>query len=213
MTSRSRHHSDTDTPDIAGRLRRCGARRRRRRQPRPKTPPADKATPGIFRYKIGSYELTALYDGIWYRPITDKFIQGAVCRRRARARSGLHAARQAGDAVHDADRQYRQETGADRHRHRRPDLAVGRRAARQSRRRRHRSQSGRSDRHLAFSSRPHQRHQGQGQRADLPQCRDHGAGAGMGLLDERRQYECRGAGSETHLPQSAAHFLRYRRRR
>jgi glyoxylase-like metal-dependent hydrolase (beta-lactamase superfamily II) len=37
--------------------------------------PTDKATPGIFRYKIGSYELTALYDGIWYRPITDQFIK------------------------------------------------------------------------------------------------------------------------------------------
>jgi glyoxylase-like metal-dependent hydrolase (beta-lactamase superfamily II) len=38
-------------------------------------PPADKVAPGIFRYRIGSYELTALYDGIWYRPITDKFIK------------------------------------------------------------------------------------------------------------------------------------------
>ncbi len=38
-------------------------------------PPTDKATPGIFRYRIGSYELTALYDGIWYRPITDQFIK------------------------------------------------------------------------------------------------------------------------------------------
>jgi len=38
-------------------------------------PPASAATPGIYRYKIGSYELTALYDGIWYRPITDKFIR------------------------------------------------------------------------------------------------------------------------------------------
>jgi glyoxylase-like metal-dependent hydrolase (beta-lactamase superfamily II) len=37
-------------------------------------PAADKVAPGIFRYRIGSYELTALYDGIWYRPITDKFI-------------------------------------------------------------------------------------------------------------------------------------------
>jgi glyoxylase-like metal-dependent hydrolase (beta-lactamase superfamily II) len=41
------------------------------------TPPAGAATPGIYRYKIGSYELTALYDGIWYRPITDKFIRNA----------------------------------------------------------------------------------------------------------------------------------------
>ena len=40
-------------------------------------PPVGTATPGIYRYKIGSYELTALYDGIWYRPITDKFIRNA----------------------------------------------------------------------------------------------------------------------------------------
>ena len=40
-------------------------------------PPAGKPAPGIYRYKIGSYELTALYDGIWYRPITDKFIRNA----------------------------------------------------------------------------------------------------------------------------------------
>jgi glyoxylase-like metal-dependent hydrolase (beta-lactamase superfamily II) len=41
------------------------------------TPPAGAATPGIYRYKIGTFELTALYDGIWYRPITDKFIRNA----------------------------------------------------------------------------------------------------------------------------------------
>jgi glyoxylase-like metal-dependent hydrolase (beta-lactamase superfamily II) len=40
-------------------------------------PPAGKQTPGVYRYKIGSFELTALYDGIWYRPITDKFIRNA----------------------------------------------------------------------------------------------------------------------------------------
>jgi glyoxylase-like metal-dependent hydrolase (beta-lactamase superfamily II) len=39
--------------------------------------PAGATTPGIFRYKIGSFELTALYDGIWYRPITDAFIRNA----------------------------------------------------------------------------------------------------------------------------------------
>jgi glyoxylase-like metal-dependent hydrolase (beta-lactamase superfamily II) len=39
--------------------------------------PAGKQTPGIYRYKIGAFELTALYDGIWYRPITDKFIRNA----------------------------------------------------------------------------------------------------------------------------------------
>ena len=39
--------------------------------------PNGKQAPGVYRYKIGSYELTALYDGIWYRPITDKFIRNA----------------------------------------------------------------------------------------------------------------------------------------
>jgi len=41
------------------------------------TPPAGKEVPGIYRYKIGRFELTALYDGIWYRPITDTFIRNA----------------------------------------------------------------------------------------------------------------------------------------
>jgi glyoxylase-like metal-dependent hydrolase (beta-lactamase superfamily II) len=40
-------------------------------------PPANKAGPGIYRYRIGEYELTALYDGIWYRPITKEFIRNA----------------------------------------------------------------------------------------------------------------------------------------
>jgi glyoxylase-like metal-dependent hydrolase (beta-lactamase superfamily II) len=40
-------------------------------------PPAGKEAPGIYRYRIGGFEITALYDGIWYRPITDKFIRNA----------------------------------------------------------------------------------------------------------------------------------------
>jgi glyoxylase-like metal-dependent hydrolase (beta-lactamase superfamily II) len=40
-------------------------------------PPAGAEVPGIYRYRIGSFELTALYDGIWYRPITDRFIRNA----------------------------------------------------------------------------------------------------------------------------------------
>ena len=41
------------------------------------SPPAGKETPGIYRYRIGGFEMTALYDGIWYRPITEKFIRNA----------------------------------------------------------------------------------------------------------------------------------------
>jgi glyoxylase-like metal-dependent hydrolase (beta-lactamase superfamily II) len=40
-------------------------------------PARNAATPGVYRYNIGSFELTALYDGIWYRPINDKFIVNA----------------------------------------------------------------------------------------------------------------------------------------
>jgi glyoxylase-like metal-dependent hydrolase (beta-lactamase superfamily II) len=34
--------------------------------------------PGVYRFKLGSYQLTALYDGIWYRPIGDTFIRNAA---------------------------------------------------------------------------------------------------------------------------------------
>jgi glyoxylase-like metal-dependent hydrolase (beta-lactamase superfamily II) len=39
--------------------------------------PTGNEAPGIYRYRIGAFEVTALYDGIWYRPITDKFIRNA----------------------------------------------------------------------------------------------------------------------------------------
>jgi glyoxylase-like metal-dependent hydrolase (beta-lactamase superfamily II) len=32
---------------------------------------------GVYRYKLGDYQLTALYDGIWYLPIDDKFVHNA----------------------------------------------------------------------------------------------------------------------------------------
>jgi glyoxylase-like metal-dependent hydrolase (beta-lactamase superfamily II) len=39
-----------------------------------KAPPAGKQAAGVYRYKLGDYELTALYDGVWNRPIDDKFV-------------------------------------------------------------------------------------------------------------------------------------------
>ena len=33
--------------------------------------------PGVYRQKIGSYEVTALYDGTWFRKIDDKFVRNA----------------------------------------------------------------------------------------------------------------------------------------
>jgi glyoxylase-like metal-dependent hydrolase (beta-lactamase superfamily II) len=33
--------------------------------------------PGVYRTKIGAFEVTALYDGIWYLPIDGKFVRNA----------------------------------------------------------------------------------------------------------------------------------------
>src|SRR5665647_409967 len=33
--------------------------------------------PGVYRYRLGDYQLTALYDGTWFLPIDDKFIRNA----------------------------------------------------------------------------------------------------------------------------------------
>ncbi|MEP7029951.1 MAG: MBL fold metallo-hydrolase [Pseudolabrys sp.] len=33
--------------------------------------------PGVYRFKLGSYQLTALYDGVWNLPIDDKFVRNA----------------------------------------------------------------------------------------------------------------------------------------
>jgi glyoxylase-like metal-dependent hydrolase (beta-lactamase superfamily II) len=50
-------------------------------------PASGTQVPGLYRYKIGAFELTALYDGVWYRPIDEKFIRNADYRdvRRAMA--------------------------------------------------------------------------------------------------------------------------------
>lgn len=40
-------------------------------------PAADTQGPGVYRTKIGSYEVTALYDGVWYLKIDDKFVRNA----------------------------------------------------------------------------------------------------------------------------------------
>jgi glyoxylase-like metal-dependent hydrolase (beta-lactamase superfamily II) len=38
-------------------------------------PPTGKQTPAIYRFKIGSYELTAVHDGVWHRDVDDKFVR------------------------------------------------------------------------------------------------------------------------------------------
>jgi glyoxylase-like metal-dependent hydrolase (beta-lactamase superfamily II) len=41
------------------------------------TPQAGKQAPGFYRFKLGSYELTAVNDGVWHRPIDATFVRGA----------------------------------------------------------------------------------------------------------------------------------------
>lgn len=43
-----------------------------------KAPPAGQQAPSLYRYKVGDYELTALYDGVWNRAIDDKFVRNVA---------------------------------------------------------------------------------------------------------------------------------------
>jgi glyoxylase-like metal-dependent hydrolase (beta-lactamase superfamily II) len=40
-------------------------------------PAAGKQAPAFYRFKLGSYELTAIHDGVWYRDIDAKFVGNA----------------------------------------------------------------------------------------------------------------------------------------
>src|SRR5262245_54743328 len=40
-------------------------------------PASGKQGPGVYRFKIGAFELTALYDGTWFRKIDEKFVRNA----------------------------------------------------------------------------------------------------------------------------------------
>ena len=40
-------------------------------------PVASVQGPGVYRYKLGDFQLTALYDGTWFLPIDDKFVRNA----------------------------------------------------------------------------------------------------------------------------------------
>lgn len=40
-------------------------------------PKPGQQSPGFYRYKLGDYQLTALYDGTWFFPIDNKFVRNA----------------------------------------------------------------------------------------------------------------------------------------
>ena len=78
--------------------------------------------PGVYRHKLGDYQLTALYDGLWSLKIDDKFVRnasGADGQQGARGR--VPAAEHPAGFIHRAAGQHRLEARPDRRRHRRPD--------------------------------------------------------------------------------------------
>ena len=55
-------------------------------------PLAGKQAPAFYRYKIGSYELTAIHDGVWIRDIDAKFVGNAGCPAVQKAMDDAHMA-------------------------------------------------------------------------------------------------------------------------
>jgi glyoxylase-like metal-dependent hydrolase (beta-lactamase superfamily II) len=41
-------------------------------------PASGKQAAAVYRYRIGSYELTAIHEGTWYRPIDEKFVRNVA---------------------------------------------------------------------------------------------------------------------------------------
>ena len=118
-----------------------------------------------------------------------------VCEERAegrgagRGRSRLYAEGHGDDPVQPATHQHRQQAGPDRlrqrHRELRAEQGRGRPYAAKPRRRRRRSQEHRRRADFAFASRSHQRHPRRRRLDGVSERRDHGAGGGLGILDER----------------------------
>src|SRR5947208_2823437 len=57
--------------------RKSGCARTASATPSAAAPPTGKQAPSVYRYRVGEFEITALYDGVWYRPIDEKFVRHA----------------------------------------------------------------------------------------------------------------------------------------
>ena len=173
---------------------------------------AGKPAPGVYRYNIGTFELTALYDGIWYRPITEAFIRNATF---ADVEAALAEAFMPPDKlatpfttliVNTGKKLVLIDTGTG-----------GQIAPSAGVLRANLAAAGINPKavDLIVISHFHPDHingiKDKDNTASLSQRRDHGtAGARVGLFDGRRQSERGSGGSETDVSQSAPDFLRYR---
>ena len=88
---------------------------------RAKVPAPKMQGPGVYRYNLGAYQLTTLFDGVWYLPIDDTFVRNASG---AEVNQALAAAflppSMSPDIVHRTPGEHRRKAGANRHRDRRP---------------------------------------------------------------------------------------------
>src|SRR5262249_47267676 len=150
-------------------------------------PPAGTQAPGWYRYKVGSFEITVVTDGVNRFKLPDNLVSNA---KREDVIAALAAARLPSDIFvtpYNPRRQYRTEARGHRHRPGRGRLRCDQGGERsvldQSRRRRHRRQGGRHRHHLALPRRPRERPVEGGQFARFSQCRDSGAGGRTQVLD------------------------------
>ena len=176
-------------------------------------PAAGVQSPGVYRQKIGSFEVTALYDGTWFRKIDDKFVRNAGPAEVNKAltdaflQPGIVPTSFTALLVNTGSKLVLIDTGTG-------------------------GQLGPTTGHMpgalaAAGVKPeaidtivishfHPDHingiKDKDGKQGLPQRRDPRAGAGMGVLDGRRQHERGARGDAAAVPQRAPHLPRHRRR-
>ena len=177
-------------------------------------PKNDAQGPGAYRYKLGDYQLTALYDGTWYLPIDEHFVRNAsgAAVNEALATAFLPPSvlpiTFTALLVNTGAKLILIDTGTAGQITDTAGFMNGNLAAAGDQASRHRHH-----RHLAFPSRPHRRHQDQGRRQGVYQCRDPGAGAGVELLDGRRAHDRHVEIGARLFPQRETYLCRHRQAR
>jgi hypothetical protein len=169
--------------------------------------------PGVYRFKLGDFQISAIFDGVWYLPIDDKLVRNAsgpdVNQALAAAFLPPNILPISFTAllVNTGAKVILIDTGtagqvADTAGSLLDNLYV----------------AGTDPKaidtipDLAFSSGSHRRPQDHRRRQGFSECGDSRAGARMGLLDERHQHGSGAGRGETLLPQCPAHLQGHRRR-
>ncbi len=170
---------------------------------------ANAPLPGVFRYRVGSYELTSLFDGFGYPSARRKVRSQRAGRSGPGGGKGrIPPGRHAQDQLHADSRPYRDQCRAAGFRDRRQAGSHYRHDEPWPGRGRHPAVGGHRDRDLAFPRRPHLGHQGRRQHAGIPQCRDPGSGSRIRLLDGRGRGEPRASRPQIRLRPGAGDVRR-----